>query len=189
MNSMENTVRKKVDYVYSSERDGEWLFFRDSLQDANLMSVPQSVFIANMRAAYLQLVGGAMMKAMGGFSALRNRMPEVMEYYGYLEDAIKGRDPEIIRLRDIYNKAYGSSPNGIKAMVPEMNRRVTNGRMASRSLGVLEEHLSAVALSMLGDFSRADGGGTGQPASTSMQGSGCMLIVIGGIIGIAHLLY
>jgi len=189
MNAMENTIREKVEFVYSPARDEEWTFLRESLQDSALMAASQALFIANMRAAYLQLVTGAMVKAMGGMETFRTRAPERMHNYEIFAVAIQGRDPEIERLKDIYNQAYGSSPNGIHAMVPELNRRITGGQMSSKTQGVLVEHLTSVAYSMLGDFERADGNDTGRPAGTSQQGSGCMLIVIGVIMGTAHLLY
>ena len=179
MNAMENMIREKVEYEYSPERDEEWIFFRESFQDPALMEAPREVFIANMRAAYLQLVTGAMLKAMGGLGALRTRVPEVTHNYEVFADAIKGRDPEIERLKDIYNQAYGSSSNGIHALVPEFNRRVAGGRMTTKSQGVLAEHLTSVAYSMLGEFERADGRAGTQAGSVTAQGSGCMLLLTG----------
>lgn len=179
--SMENMIREKVEFVYSSERDDEWMFFLNSLQDPGLMGAPREVFISNMRAAYLQLVTGAMLKAMGGLGALRTRVPEVMRNYEVFTSAIQGRESEIERLKDIYNKAYGSSTNGIHAMVPELNRLVTGGRMSSRSQGVLAGHLTSVAYSMLGDFERADGGMATRAVGTAAQGAGCMLAIYTGL--------
>ena len=179
MNAMENTIREKVEFVYSPARDEEWTFLRESLQDPALMAASQALFIANMRAAYLQLVTGAMVKAMGGMETFRTRAPERMHNYEIFAVAIQGRDPEIERLKDIYNQAYGSSTNGIHAMVPELNRRITGGRMSPRSQGVLAEHLTSVAYSMLGDFERADGRGGTQARELTAQGSGCILMLIG----------
>ena len=183
MNAMENTIREKVEFVYSPARDEEWTFLRESLQDPALTEAPADLFIANMRAAYLQLVTGAMVKAMGGMETFRTRAPERMHNYEIFAVAIQGRDPEIERLKDIYNQAYGSSTNGIHAMVPELNRRITGGHMLPRSQGVLAEHLTSVAYSMLGDFEQADGKIASQSAGATAQGSGCMLIMLG-LLGI-----
>lgn len=189
MNAMENTIREKVEFVYSSERDEEWIFFRESLRDPALMGASQELFIANMRAAYLQLVTGAMLKAMGGLGALRTRVPEVAHNYEVFTDAIKGRDPEIERLKDIYNQAYGSSSNGIRALVPEFNRRVAGGRVSARSEGVLAEHLTSVAYLMLGEFERADERGGTQAGGSPARGSGCMLMMFGSLFAISSSIY
>ena len=197
MSAMENTIQEKVEFVYSPARDEEWMFLRESLQDPALMEAPREVFIANMRAAYLQLVTGAMLKAMGGLGALRSRVPEVAHNYEVFADAIKGRDPEIERLKGLYNQAYGSSSNGIHALVPEFNRHTTSGRMSARSQRVLAEHLTSVAYSMLGEFERADGGGifqsrksVGQRAVGSpAQGAGCMLMILGSIFTITFSIF
>lgn len=181
MNAMENTIREKVEFVYSPARDEEWTFLRESLQDPALTEAPADLFIANMRAAYLQLVTGAMVKAMGGLETFRTRAPERMHNYEIFAIAIQGRDPEIERLKDIYNQAYGSSANGIHAMVPELNRRITGGHMLPRSQGVLAEHLTSVAYSLLGDFERADGGMATRTVGTAAQGAGCMLAIYTGL--------
>jgi len=178
MSTMVGTIREKVEYVYSPERNGEWIIFRESLQDRSLLDVPEDVYVMNMRAAYLELIGGTMMHALGGMAALHNRASEVMENYQCFSSAIEQQEraEQMVKLKDIYNKAFGSSRDGVRALVQEFNRRVAGGKMSARSQDVLHEHFMAASLPMLNAFRQADGGAGG-----TMRGTGCLLLLAGGL--------
>lgn len=184
MSTMETTIQQKVDFVYSSERLEEWDVLRNSLGDVALINAPADAYVMNMRAAYLQLVSGTMVHAIGGMAALQKRAADLMKNYECFNKAIEEREnaETMGKLKEIYNNAFGSSRDGIRAMVSEFNRRIAGGRMSFRSQDVLYSHLMAVSLPMLADFRQADEGQKGHSGGSTVQGSGCMLMFFGGAL-------
>lgn len=175
--SIESAVIAKAQYILAQERANEWQIFRESLQDPSLLKTPADIFFINMRAAYLQLLGGAMMKSLGGPVVLTKNPTLVMKLYDVLHDSISiSEQSELLdELKGIYNIAYGSSSsNGIGAMVHEFDKIVSGGHMSSRASGILVEHFTAVWVSMINEFSSV----VDNHAIVSKRGVGCMLTVL-----------
>ena len=152
---------------------------RDSIHDQALLNARPDRYLTNMHAAYLQLVGGAMMRALGGLAALSRDREGVLRLRAILDELPVGPEAatQIDELRCCYRRAYGSSSNnGIGAMSREFNRFVTEGEMPLSTEEVLTEHLTAVWMSMIDEFARVTTGASGAAWQVAGGRSGCLLI-------------
>jgi len=194
MEAFKRMLTAKAEYINSVDRKDEWLTLRDSINDQALIDAPADTYIIHMRMAYFQLLGGAMMQALGGPSALPGNITAILELKRLINVPVLGaEDPEWAEdTRCLYNKSYGSSSsNGIGAMAEEFSRLVAHNGMASRGKSALTEHFAAAWMAMIDELSQVKPDGFGRSSRSPSGGTGCLFVliaVIGGFV-VSHCLY
>jgi len=137
-----------VSWIYDDERVEEWDLLADSTQSDVLRNADRPVYYRNMRAAYLQLLGGAFAKSLGGPAVLIGDPIGSFELSQALTGMISehhGHTDQLDSLISEYNNAYGSSPtSGARAMAQVLGKNVTGAALSPEMEHALTEHMVAI---------------------------------------------
>lgn len=75
MAGIEEVIQCKVDYIFDEARIKDWLILKQAIPDDGVLQSDDGTFTINMKAAYVQLLGGAMMKSQGAPLAIEPPSP------------------------------------------------------------------------------------------------------------------
>ena len=146
--SLKGPYQIQVEYILSPERYDDWQILRESMGDPALLAVTKDNFTINMQAAYLQLLGGALARVMGGPEVIFSdpfRGFKIFQQFQEVKRSLLPPGKAIDDLEQSYNSAYGSSStNGVDMMAKEFNRIVASGAFTATVIQVISEHFSAV---------------------------------------------
>jgi len=152
-----DAAKEKVLYIFSIEAEQEWENLRECMADDTLRNLNIDGFNMQMRAACLQLIGGAHMRALGGPAAmLRDPMSSLKSSMALQAHIVAqpSYTPELKAACQVYNSAYGSSSSsGIEAMVAEFGRNTINDELPPQVARALVEYFVSLWRSWVVQFS------------------------------------
>jgi hypothetical protein len=165
-------VKSRTAFLLSADREEYWEVARAEAGDRVLANVPRDVYHANMRGAYLQLLGVSVM--------LRGVNVATQLLYGATMERALADYPQLRDLYGLYNSAYGSDPDdGLRGMVRLFDQRVANGSLRPETRELLYYHFVAVEQKMLAEikalrlvYSEVDSGVTSATASSPPREAG-----------------
>ena len=176
-----------VEYIFDETREEEWRDFCDCISDASIQSIPATVFFKHMQAAYLQLLGGALMRSQGGPAAILADPAGVFRLGEAKDRAIeahKGYDREIEKFKAVYNAAYGSSSDdGIGAMVRQLNASAADGKLSPGVVHAITENFVGMWQLWTTKLAHASGKAPVMPTGSSKppSGAGCLVVIAAGL--------
>lgn len=182
-----DALSRIVTGVFSQDREREMMTLRDNVGDSALQEQDTQTFLLHMRAAYLQLLGGAFAQAQGGPAAIMQNPNGSIELSQKLHRLIEAQpefSEEMEAARDTYNTAYGSSPSsGIDAMSEQFANLVTGGCLSDSAKRDLTQHFVSVWQNWISQLSPLVPSGrettAPRPGTWPGRGSGCLLRLLG----------
>lgn len=143
--TIDEFVRTRLTFLWSKDREQYWDAARRDCNDAAFDNVDPAVFYANMRAAYLQLIGLSVTLSQKGNLAIS------LIYHSAAKEALSTA-PLIYSLSEAYNRAYGSDHHdGVRGMVRLFNHNVAHNLLSPATLELLYGHFAIVAQRMLAE--------------------------------------
>ena len=138
----------RLDLLLSPQQAKIWTSARAASPDPAFRQWDQAVFLANMRAAHLQLLGIPITRSYPfGLS---------MEASEFIDDYLARSEHEGLKPLVLeYNSAFGSSPtDGVLAMAQLFGDKVGEGRLAEATIRQLWEDFYAALRSVFDDFKK-----------------------------------
>ena len=155
--TIQSVVLRKVRYILSEERLDDWGAIKEGIGDPAISALADSFIMREMRAMYIQLLGGAYMFALGGPIALISKAKEVTVLHE-LVDAEFASYEDAAQIKEryaVYNKAYGSSStNGVGIIIEELSKVCSATGLSLQAKMSLKSFMTAVWIGMYNDLSR-----------------------------------
>ena len=119
----------RLELMLSPWQDDMWMDLKRSSTDAALRKAQDQMFLDNMHAAHLQLMGVALGRTYHNFNM-------AIEASQCVTSLLKTRGlSRLESIKETYNTAFGSSPaDGVLAMANLVSARVANGDLAPATI-------------------------------------------------------